>query len=126
MYLRNRLCAFMAPLTLAGTFAYATASAQAAELAVFNSRNCPYCVAWEREIGRSYESTEEGQKAPLRKLDVDGRLPAGFPRIREVEVTPTFVLIDQGREVGRIVGYDGKRAFWADMHKLLSKIPPQG
>jgi hypothetical protein len=126
MFLRNRVRAFIAQFTLAAALAVPAVDAQAAELAVFGSARCPYCLAWEREIGRNYAATEEGQKAPVRRLDADARLPAGYPRIGEVEVTPTFVLIDQGREVGRIVGYDGKKAFWADMHKLLSKVQPQG
>lgn len=103
-----------------------SAPADAAELAVFNSAHCPYCVAWEREIGRGYATTEEGQVAPVRRLDIDTRRPADLGKIREVDVTPTFVLVDQGHEVGRIVGYDGKQRFWADMRKLLNRLHPQG
>jgi hypothetical protein len=103
-----------------------TASADAAELAVFHSAHCPYCVAWEREIGRVYSTTEEGQAAPVRRLDIDARRPAELSKIRDVDVTPTFVLVEQGHEVGRIVGYDGKKQFWADMRKLLARLHPQG
>src|SRR5271166_56492 len=99
MYLRNWVRAFLAPLTLGAILGSGAAGANAAELAVFNSAHCPYCVAWEREIGRNYPTTDEGQKAPMRRLDIDARRPADFPTIREVDVTPTFVLIDQGHEV---------------------------
>ena len=56
----------LAALALIATAALAglPAAADAAELVVFGSARCPYCLAWEREIGRNYAKTGEGQKAP--------------------------------------------------------------
>ena len=94
----------------------------AAELFVFRSAHCPTCVAWEREIGRSYAETDEGRQAPLRHIDIDGGRGASFADSHAVEVTPTFVLIERGREIGRIEGYSGGRKFWADLRALLSRL----
>jgi thioredoxin-related protein len=102
------------------------ASANAAQLLVVGSRHCPYCVAWEREIGRTYSDSEVGRQAPVRHLDIDAKRPADLSRIRGLEVTPTFVLVEEGQEVGRITGYDGKQAFWPQLRKLLSRLHPQG
>jgi hypothetical protein len=39
-------------------------------------------------------------------------------------VTPVFVLIDQGREIGRIRGYPGEVNFWGLIENLVAKIVP--
>ena len=51
--------AALAALTLAvlSSLAGLPAAADAAELVVFGSARCPYCLAWEREIGHSYAKT---------------------------------------------------------------------
>jgi hypothetical protein len=100
--------------------------ASAAELLVISSAHCPYCVAWEREIGRSYAVTAEGQRTPLRRFSIEAERPAGFAKIHEVQVTPTFILVERGREVGRIEGYSGGRAFWADFRALLARLHGAG
>ena len=40
-----------------------------------------------------------------------------------VHFTPTFVLIDDGREVGRIEGYPGEDFFWGLVEQLVGKLP---
>ena len=117
----------LASLTLAVTAGLTglPSAAEAAELIVFGSRSCPYCLAWEREVGRTYARTAEAQQAPLRRLDINGRLPGDLAQLRDVDVTPTFVLADEGREVGRIVGYSGRQDFWAELHRLLAKLHPK-
>ena len=100
-------------------------SANAAELVVFGSARCPYCLAWEREIGHGYPKTKEAQRAPLRRLDIEARRPGDLARLREVHVTPTFVLVDdEGREAGRIVGYSSSQLFWPQLRKLLARLHP--
>jgi thioredoxin-related protein len=101
------------------------AAASAAELVVFSSARCPYCLAWEREVGRTYAKTGEARQAPLRRIDIEAELPADLDRLREVDVTPTFVLVEEGREIGRIVGYSGSQHFWPELHRLLAKLLPK-
>ncbi len=109
---------------LAGLACLPTA-ADAAELVVFGSARCPYCLAWEREIGRTYARMGEARLAPLRRIDIAAELPADLDRLRDVDVTPTFVLVEEGREIGRIVGYSGSRSFWPELHRLLAKLHPK-
>lgn len=102
------------------------ATADAADLVVFGSARCPYCLAWEREIGRGYAKTREAQQAPLRRLDIEARRPGDLARLKEVQVTPTFVLVDDnGREAGRIVGYSGSQLFWPQLNRLLARLHPR-
>ena len=42
--------------------------------------------------------------------------------IRRERFTPVFVLIDNGREIGRIRGYPGE-SFWGLLANLIAKLP---
>src|SRR5262245_21671713 len=98
-------CALVATLLLAG-------AADAAELVMFRRDGCPYCARWDREIGPIYPRTDIGRRAPLRVINLD-RANASSLRIHGgIHYTPTFVLVDNGEEVGRIEGYTGNDFFF--------------
>ena len=42
---------------------------------------------------------------------------------RGVIYTPTFVLIDDGREIARLIGYPGEDFFWPILADHLAKLP---
>lgn len=98
--------------------------ADAAELLMFETKSCPWCAAWRREVGQVYPRTEEGKRAALRRVDLDAPRPADLEHIKGVVYTPTFVLIDEGREIGRIMGYPGEDHFWGLLGELVKKLPP--
>jgi len=50
---------------------------------------------------------------------------AGIRLVAPVVASPTFVLADNGREIGRIVGYPGADFFWGLLGQLLSKLPAE-
>ncbi|MDH3673315.1 MAG: thioredoxin family protein [Gammaproteobacteria bacterium] len=103
------------------SFSTATAS-RAAELIMFYSPLCEWCEAWDREVGIVYSKTSEGRIAPLRRLDIDEPRPTTLGAIDVVIYTPTFVLMENGREVGRIVGYRGEHHFWGLLGPLLDRL----
>jgi thioredoxin-related protein len=43
-----------------------------------------------------------------------------------VRYTPTFVVVDNGREIGRITGYVNDDAFWGLLAALATRITPPG
>ena len=96
-------------------------SALAAELVMFEDPGCPYCRRWHAEVGISYHATEEGRMAPLRRVDIKDRSKAGISLESPVTYTPTFVLAENGREVGRIVGYPGADFFYSFLANLLDE-----
>lgn len=96
--------------------------AGAAELVMFETPACPWCAAWDREIGAIYEKTEEGRRAPLRRIDMSAPRPEGLEQVKGVTYSPTFVLMAEGAEVGRIVGYPGEDFFWPMLQGLLAKL----
>jgi hypothetical protein len=79
---------------------------------------CPYCVRWHREVGPGYRLSSEGRFAPL---NIVKRVSAGAHRLANVRYTPTFVLLDGDREVGRIVGYGGSEMFWSQAQNLFAE-----
>ena len=101
-------------------------SARAAQLVMFEQRGCVWCQAFDRDIGPIYDKTEEGLRAPLRRVDIDKRLPSDLAFIQEERFTPEFVLIDKGREIGRIRGYGGEEMFWTQLYMLMKKLDASG
>jgi thioredoxin-related protein len=98
--------------------------ASAAELYMFRRAGCPWCAAWDREIGPAYDETEIGRRTPLRMVDIYGEQPPIALKGRII-YTPTFVLVEKGREVGRIEGYPGDEFFWALLEGLLQQLPAE-
>ena len=96
--------------------------AAAAELIMFEAAGCPYCARWNREIAPIYPKTEEGKRAPLRRVDIAAPRPADLAGIANIVYTPTFVLLEDGREIGRIVGYRGDEVFWSLLAELFVKL----
>ena len=116
------------PPRFAGTLALtaallAGASASAAELVMFSRAGCPYCTQFDREIAPIYAKTDEGQAAPLRRIDIDAPAPPDLGSVAVERITPVFVLVDHGREVGRIRGYPGEDNFWGLLAGLIGDLP---
>lgn len=100
----------------------ALAPARAAELIMFEAAGCPWCQVFDREIAPIYPKTTEGQRAPLRRLMLGAPLPPDLGFIETERLTPLFVLVDKGREVGRIRGYPGEDNFWGLLGVLIKKL----
>lgn len=96
--------------------------AVAAELLMFEAAGCPYCARWNREVAPIYPKTAEGKRAPLRRVDLAGPRPADLAALPTVVYTPTFVLLEDGKEIGRIVGYSGDEMFWSLLTDLFAKL----
>lgn len=111
-----------AAFTLSVFLSLLSLPALAAELVMYTRNGCPFCLRFEREVAPVYARTPEGRAAPLRRID----LPAGGVRgegLREpVIATPTFVLIEDGQEVGRITGYLNDDMFWGLLGRLVAVI----
>ena len=102
--------------------ALAASSARAAELVMFEQAGCAWCEAFDSEIGSIYGKTDDGLRAPLRRVDIEQALPADLAFIEVERLTPLFVLVDQGREIGRIRGYGGREMFWTQLYMLIQKL----
>jgi len=102
------------------------ASAQApssVELVMFEEAGCPWCRLWDREVAGAYARSDEGRRAPLRRIHIAEARRSGLALKAPVTVTPTFVLVAQGAEVGRITGYPGADFFWGMLGELMARLP---
>ena len=117
VYVTRKLA--FAVVLFAGALVALGANAHAAELVMFERPGCPWCKRWHTEIGPAYPLTTEGKAAPLRRHHIRDQTLAGITLSRPVAVTPTFVLAEGGREVGRIVGYPGEDFFYGMLDGLL-------
>lgn len=107
-------------LALPSTFAVPAGAAEGtAQLFMVESPGCHYCLQWKDEIGPIYPKTAEGKFAPLHMIDIDDPLPAGITFQRKAVYTPTFVLVQDGQEIGRIEGYPGEDFFWGLLEMML-------
>lgn len=99
------------------------AQAGASELVMFERDGCSWCRRWNKEIGAVYDRVHEATRLPLRRVNLD-RQPAGFTLKEPVRYTPTFVVVDDGAEVGRITGYINDESFWGLLSALAARLPP--
>ena len=96
--------------------------AVAAELLMLEQKGCAYCEKFDREIAPAYPNTAEGKTAPLRRIDIDEKWPEDLAGIKPSTVTPTFILIDNNQESGRLYGYNGDEYFWFLLGELLDNL----
>ena len=101
--------------------AIGTAAAAEPQLIMVEQPGCAYCAAWDDEIAPVYDNTEEGAYAPLQRAQLREGAPEGIEYDRPVRFTPTFVLVDEGRELARIEGYPGEHFFFPLLDELLTE-----
>lgn len=104
----------------------ASSAGQAAELVMFRQAMCEWCEVWDDEVGVVYDKTREGRQVPIREVDIHDKRPGDLNDIKPVIFTPTFVLMDKGVELGRIMGYPGEDFFWGLLDQMLKKVPAEG
>lgn len=112
------------PFVLALVIALPLPTQAEPRLIMVDQSGCVYCQTWHRQIGPIYAKTPEGQYAPLWVVDIADMPPEGVTLTRKVRFTPTFVLIDEGRELARIEGYPGEDFFWGILDKMLQDNTP--
>lgn len=111
-------------LALVALLLGAPETARAGELVVFERPGCAYCQKFERDVMPIYDKTEEGRRAPLRRVDLSAGVPQDMTLALPVRFTPTFVVVEGGREIGRITGYASDEAFWGLLGALTARLAP--
>ncbi len=96
--------------------------ARAAELVMFESSACTWCEAWNKEVGVIYDKTPESKLLPLRRVDVDDDRPTDLEHVGGIIYTPTFIVLEDGKIIGRIIGYPGEDFFWQLLGEVVKKV----
>ena len=84
---------------------------------------CVWCKRFNDEVAPQYGKTEEGRIAPLRRVDITKPWPEDLASIARERLTPTFVLVHEGEEIGRLRGYPGDEFFWGLLGGMLERLP---
>lgn len=96
------------------------APAAATELVMVEDAGCVWCARWDAEIAPAYPKTSEGRFAPLRRVDLHD-MPEDLQVTRLVRFTPTFLVVEDDRELARLEGYPGEDFFWPVLARLLKE-----
>jgi hypothetical protein len=120
----SALVKFLSRAALFGAMliASSTTNARAAELVMFEQAGCVWCETFDREIAAVYDKTDEGARASLRRVNIAAALPSDLAFIAVERLTPLFVLVENGREIGRIRGYPGEDHFWGLLGVLIKSL----
>jgi thioredoxin-related protein len=98
-------------ISIAGAMSVKAADSRG-QLVMITSSHCPWCEAFEDDVGKGYDRTEEALAYPLRRHDFYQKMPDDLAHLTPATMTPTFIILRDGVEVGRIVGYPGAELFW--------------
>lgn len=106
-------------IVLVSALAIFPANADAAtQLLMFEEAGCTWCALWHKEVGPIYPKSAEGKLAPLRELDVH-HPPSTLTLASPIVYSPTFVVVKDQKEIGRITGYPGADFFWGLLSRIL-------
>ena len=81
-------------------------------LVMVTSDYCPFCQAWERDVGAVYDKSPYAPLLPLTRVEMGAPMPGGVVPAAPVRGTPTFLIIRDGQEIDRQRGYDDADMFW--------------
>ena len=102
---------FLLATSIAGAWPVKAADSRG-QLVMITSSHCPWCEAFEDDVGKGYDLTEEALIYPLRRHDFYKAMPDDLAHLIPATMTPTFIVVRGGAEVGRIIGYPGAELFW--------------
>ena len=89
------------------------------QLVMITSSHCPWCEAFEEEVGEGYGRTPEARYLPLRRIDIDDAIPQDIAIKSPASFTPTFIIIQDNQEIARIEGYPGAELFWWRLSEFI-------
>ena len=115
---RRNFILLSSSLTLArhGVSEVLAAPPSTVELVMVEETGCRFCRKWDADVGPAYLSSPEGRFAPLKRVKRGAPEIAGFA---PATYTPTFILVRDQTELGRITGYPGASFFWEELAPLL-------
>ena len=91
------------------------------QMMMVTSPACHFCRLWREEIGPGYAASGAGRMAPIFEVDVAGPFPDGLALDRRPRLTPSFILLDRGTEIGRVEGYVGRRHFYPVLEEVMQR-----
>ena len=89
------------------------------ELIIFETSLCNHCAVFDADIAKLYKSHSLAKKAPMVKVNLDEVGTGRYHLQKPIEIVPTFVVMKNGKEIGRMSGMVNKFAFLAFVRDKL-------
>ena len=94
---------------------------RAGELVMLETRYCPECAKFKRDVAPGYPTSKAGRLLPLRSLDIDtDKMDVALTG--PVVMTPTFVFVEHGIEIARFRGYPGPERFYRILNRVADRL----
>ena len=91
------------------------------ELVVFETSDCAYCLIFRKNIAQLYAQMPQSRSVPMRFVKLEDTATAGLELNGQVNIAPTIILIRDGQEIDRIIGYTAPELFFDMVNHLLAK-----
>lgn len=94
------------------------------ELLVVEIDNCIYCGLFRRDVAPTYTASVRARSVPMRFIDINAPDIDALSLTAAIDSVPTVLVVENGREVGRIAGYVGPEIFFHSLNRLLPEGSP--
>ena len=91
-------------------------------LIMITDKSCPYCQAWERDVGKLYPKTELANQFTLVRIEEGDEESEFSTYFADVRGTPTFIFLKDNLEIGRIEGYSDAEMFWWLVDDIVAQV----
>lgn len=93
------------------------------EIVVMEAPGCIYCTLFRRDVLPAYQASAQAKDVPIRFIDINDEAAGAVGLEQPVDIVPTFVVLKNNKEIGRIPGYTGPEAFFHTVNYLISAAP---
>lgn len=93
------------------------------EMIVIEAKNCIYCKLFRRDVLPGFRSSKHADEVSIRFLDINELEDKSLQLQHEVQIVPTFVVVSDNREIGRIPGYIGPTDFYYAIGRVIERAP---
>ncbi|MDX2258463.1 MAG: hypothetical protein NW205_06045 [Hyphomicrobiaceae bacterium] len=109
------------PAATAPDLAASPRQAPTRELVVLEMPGCIYCGIFRRDVLPAYKASLRAGELPIRFIDINDRAAGDIGLAAPVDIIPTFVILENNEELGRIPGYVGPETFFHAVNHILSR-----
>jgi hypothetical protein len=93
------------------------------ELLVVEAEGCSYCPILRRDVEPVYLASPSAQRAKMRFADINVVEGSALVLDSPIYIVPTVLVLQDGKETGRLSGYLGVEDFMRGVSHLLGRIP---
>ena len=119
---RAHLIAVAGFSTILFFFIFSTNGLAETSLLMVTDKACPYCKAWENDVGKIYPKTELAEQFPLIRMTAGETASEFGTHLEKVRGTPTFIFLKDDLEIGRIEGYSDAEMFWWLVDDIIAQF----